>query len=818
MIFWYLITVYCVSYVIWALRWGNPRTEQHDTDTLDLDETLLKSDNHDSDQESKSSLEKNKRVIISHQTWESQWLTLCKKHACRGCCLASSVLQRLVNDSSLLEDLMRLYSTANDIPEPLSSEKTIRLLYSPAYCPFCQLIVKVLNEHGVRIANPLESIVLSLVPLADKTWSYRGQLKGLEIFFTAVNTPRRKRYFTKVAQHVSIQFARECLDFCYVDHDTCSLEYDYGLTKREDIPNYLIDLHKQCLVPTLRSMRYVALSYVWGKASHSGFHKSGMCTSDSLPLLKTQGYFKPSSDIFPAAIRDAMVFTKAVGERYLWIDCYCIVQDDEMQKHRQIQMMGSIYLHAYFTITAAEGSVSDGLPGVSTKRIPAVTSQTIQSSSGLKMNVDVKYRDFADGSDWGSRGWTLQEQLFSRRNFIFRKKCVIFVCQQSVWQEGTVEPTYRSPYDTHNEIGVPALQWPHLGHLKKLLEKFMVRELTYPCDSLDAFAGIFKSMENAFPGGFHYGLPELYFDISLLWQPAGILKDRIILSEEARKPIMELPSWSWARWQGPIDLSFWDAAEESLVMSNYDQNFCRVKQIVQWTKLDTELEAIDPVANGHEMYRACAWDISAPLPAGWKKAFNPIHASHRGWPGSLGVEFTHSSLLESECFRYPLPLGPHNEDHDFNEYRCSFISGRVQAAFLKVREPLPRTILSEGNDWWCLMGHCEETNTEVQIGVFLPHDPSSILGSNKEITYEFIAISLGEYRRSLAPGAGLSLSANSFSSWERWRMSDSNNFYSFYNVMMISRNGNFSERIGLGRVERSKWEGISTRDMTIILK
>ena len=62
------------------------------------------------------------------------------------------------------------------------------------------------------------------------------------------------------------------------------------------------------------------------------------------------------SDSTPKVIKDAFLVTKKLGYRYLWVDRYCIVQDDAQEKHQQIKNMGSIYENARVTIVAAAGS------------------------------------------------------------------------------------------------------------------------------------------------------------------------------------------------------------------------------------------------------------------------------------------------------------------------------------------------------------------------------------------------------------------------------------------------------------------------------
>ncbi|GME33314.1 HET-domain-containing protein [Neofusicoccum parvum] len=54
---------------------------------------------------------------------------------------------------------------------------------------------------------------------------------------------------------------------------------------------------------------------------------------------------------------------------FIWVDRFCITQDDEASKLGQIQRMGDIYASAVVTIVAASGTDAwAGLPGVLTDR------------------------------------------------------------------------------------------------------------------------------------------------------------------------------------------------------------------------------------------------------------------------------------------------------------------------------------------------------------------------------------------------------------------------------------------------------------------
>jgi hypothetical protein len=54
----------------------------------------------------------------------------------------------------------------------------------------------------------------------------------------------------------------------------------------------------------------------------------------------------------PTAVKDAIPLVRKLGENHLWVDCLCIVQDDEKTRE-QVDHMGDIYSGAYLTIIAA---------------------------------------------------------------------------------------------------------------------------------------------------------------------------------------------------------------------------------------------------------------------------------------------------------------------------------------------------------------------------------------------------------------------------------------------------------------------------------
>jgi hypothetical protein len=78
------------------------------------------------------------------------------------------------------------------------------------------------------------------------------------------------------------------------------------------------------------------------------------------------------------SIRDAILFTRELGQRYLWFDCLCIIQGDDLDKAGDIEKMADVYEGAIFTISAfrAASSMEDSL----SKQIPLPPTVAIQAS------------------------------------------------------------------------------------------------------------------------------------------------------------------------------------------------------------------------------------------------------------------------------------------------------------------------------------------------------------------------------------------------------------------------------------------------------
>ncbi|KAH7379133.1 heterokaryon incompatibility protein-domain-containing protein [Phaeosphaeria sp. MPI-PUGE-AT-0046c] len=138
--------------------------------------------------------------------------------------------------------------------------------------------------------------------------------------------------------------------------------HDFALAFKQDpLQILVVDVLRRCIVLLPPKTTYYALSYVWGMEKESTFR----CELSNLHLLKQPGSLTKS--ILPQTILDAMRTCQQLGQQFLWVDRFCIVQDDP-DISVQLEQMATIYHCAALTIVASGHGASHGLLGVSRAR------------------------------------------------------------------------------------------------------------------------------------------------------------------------------------------------------------------------------------------------------------------------------------------------------------------------------------------------------------------------------------------------------------------------------------------------------------------
>lgn len=347
--------------------------------------------------------------------------------------------------------------------------------------------------------------------------------------------------------------------------ENCKTKHSFrcgGSTKSAVSGLRLID----CTTLTIREAEsespFVALSYVWGNPGNVDTTRRR--TRNGRLLRKR---------LSPVII-DAICVTKTLGFQYLWVDKFCIDQNDAATKHEQIKQMGAIYENAELTIIAAAGAdETHGLPGAGKR--PA-TPQNIARFGGMSVIPMMKHpHSSIRSSRWASRGWTFQEAVLSRRRLVFTGDHLYFECNsmnrfQSVYNLELEDDYEPSTGDDLGSVGgaraglfgkpdPSAFDPPGVfQQYLRAIEDYSPRELSYDADSLNAFQGIIQWYSKLkHPFNAIWGMPypvhrrrSLCFCFALAWSHTQSCW------ENARRPRRrpEFPSWTWAGWAGAVQI------------------------------------------------------------------------------------------------------------------------------------------------------------------------------------------------------------------------------------------------------------------------
>lgn len=571
-----------------------------------------------------------------------------------------------------------------------------------------------------------------------------------------------------------------------------------------------VDVNTNSLVTKPSSTPFAALSYVWGNVPVCKTTKSNFEALQRPNALVTGEI----AGMLPATIRDAIHLVKALGERYLWVDCLCIIQDlgtDKMDG--MLRGMASIYASAEFTIAAAGGPDANyGIRGIGGPSVPRAPPEPVSHHAYMHSG------SYPWDSTWASRGWCFQESLFSRRLLIFDDR-MSWICGRCEWREGHIpsqrgyaadvlldEETGLSLERPH--LGVPMgmmsliPRFPSLGRWGMLIQNFSSRSLTFENDIERAFAGATEIMSSAFPGGMMHGLPVFYFDIGLLWQP---------LSSGTRRPGQ--PSWSWTGWNASIDtltqwypffagvyrdtghFHDWVAASPLKPVAIYQFHNPPAHGIQLENTYNTEH------FNGFYNYQAYRKDPDAILPATWKRNHHP------------DGDFFTTSAKGYEGFRYAFPLPcidisiPPNPTPSSAILICTAPRATVQIDTVIPEEPGGRPSYAELVSGNKIIG-AVVVNIEDNLGLYTGAPCELIVLSEAEVVLpdamEELALADFVY-------AELEKQDQEFAESRDERKWD------YYNVMWIEWEGDVAYRKGLGMVNKRAWDVMGAETITFKL-
>lgn len=318
-----------------------------------------------------------------------------------------------------------------------------------------------------------------------------------------------------------------------------------------------------CAPDALRS-GYAALSYCWGPPEASMHLKtqrhSLKSRMDAIPIQS-----------MPQALQDAIIVCRALAIRFLWVDCLCIIQDDQHDWAKESAEMGRIYENALLTICALASSSSS--QGFLSRTLPTIE---IDFQSKLYSNIsgfyDLTFRPRVDEewvtaeeytpffldhyySPWKERGWTHQEETMSTRILYFGESRIHLCCRSLTYTENSLEgdqPSFQG-FLSHTLATFQKQDCFCLRSRNELYQTWYMecgiyntKQLTRKEDKFPALAGMAKSIAEIVSDEYLAGLWRKDLVRGLMWHaPADRSLTDHIQVLTASNP-SNAPSWSWA--------------------------------------------------------------------------------------------------------------------------------------------------------------------------------------------------------------------------------------------------------------------------------
>jgi hypothetical protein len=225
---------------------------------------------------------------------------------------------------------------------------------------------------------------------------------------------------------------------CVYEHPTCCLR-DQEL----ELPTRLVELESTGSRISARLVsgsdlalktRYTTLSHCWGNVPFFTLTEGNLeQMQQSIPV-----------DRLTRVFQDAMSITLQLGEKYIWIDSLCIIQDSPgcVDWLAESAKMNTIYGNSFLNLAAT------GFPDGGRPLIP----ERPRKFEFPEMVLGQKYR-IVSANDWDRqvsqaplhrRAWVLQEQVLAPRILHFTPEQLFWECRMRCYSEDIAQGQYLS--------------------------------------------------------------------------------------------------------------------------------------------------------------------------------------------------------------------------------------------------------------------------------------------------------------------------------------------------------------------------------------
>ncbi|KAI9855160.1 MAG: hypothetical protein M1813_000519 [Trichoglossum hirsutum] len=283
---------------------------------------------------------------------------------------------------------------------------------------------------------------------------------------------------------------------------------------------------------------YCTLSYRWTKNATT-------TTKHTLPDFKRS---IPVSRL-SRTIQDAIIITRKLGVKYLWVDALCIIQDSRTDWLKESANMHAIYANSLLTIATIDSS--DVLSGIFQPRRRNFLSSPRRRPTGM---LD-------------TRGWAMQEQLLSPRVLSYADGELFWTCSSSNCSESypfgidyTQDPDYRDAniqevkrFLQHSGLDKERYYW--LWRIA--VTNYTMRDLSEERDRLAGISGVGTAFGLLLNDQLVAGVWRHQAAAHLAWWVRPTPKynrepEPRLGPSHSRPTTFGAPTWSWLSVLGPV--------------------------------------------------------------------------------------------------------------------------------------------------------------------------------------------------------------------------------------------------------------------------
>ena len=308
-------------------------------------------------------------------------------------------------------------------------------------------------------------------------------------------------------------------------------------------------------------LKYITLSYCWGGAVRRKLTMSNYrAYRQSIPL-----------DPLPQTLKDAIMVTKELGVRHLWIDSLCIIQNSKEDWRTESAKMGDVYANSFINLAADASSTSKD--GLFRKRNPLnfCACKVTKVGDVDQEETKIYYRDPLLELEIHSiplytRAWAVQERILPPRTVHFGADQLRWDCASDTWLEGN--PYQYSYYSDSQAVSLLQGDFPWdlegdqsplpdiFDFWNNLVKAYSRTNLSHASDKLVAIAGLasrFIKAIGCLERDYLAGLWRGDFIHGLLWSDGTPNREDVDIDSVEfpyhKKPYKgqyRAPSWSWA--------------------------------------------------------------------------------------------------------------------------------------------------------------------------------------------------------------------------------------------------------------------------------